>query len=137
WEQQLGDPVRAIEVYRQILEAAPEHEATEAALAGMIERGEEPVLAAEVLEPIYRNAQLWEPLIATYEILIGSAEDPLRQAELLKEVGQIYELRLGNGMMAFAAFGRAMAANAEDEGVLDTLERLAGELEAWEDLVAL
>ncbi|NCQ64639.1 MAG: hypothetical protein GW757_12045, partial [Alphaproteobacteria bacterium] len=61
----------------------------------------------------------------------------LRKSELLKEVGQIYELRLMQPPMAFMAFGRAMAVMPDDEGVLDTLERLASELEGWEELIAL
>jgi len=137
WEKRLYDPVRAIEVYREILEENPAHAETAVALEGMIERGEEQVAAAEVLEPIYREGQQWAELIGIYEILIESSDDLLRKSELLKEVGQIYELRLMQPPMAFMAFGRAMAVMPDDEGVLDTLERLASELEGWEELIAL
>ena len=92
----------------------------------MIERGEEQVAAAQVLEPIYRGGENWEKLIAIYELLSASSDVPERQAELLKEVGQIYEFKLdatsdrdlteeedgldgGNRLKAFDAYGRAFA----------------------------
>ncbi len=138
WEQHLGDPARAIEIYREVLAQAPDFVLTLDALEGMIERGEEKVEAARVLRPIYYDTQQWGRLIELYEILVNSGDDePAQQAEMLKEIGQIQELRQEDSAAAFTAYGRAMRLVPEDEGVLETLERLAGELEGWESLVIL
>jgi tetratricopeptide (TPR) repeat protein len=137
WEQYLREPTKAVEVYRSILADDPAHAPTAQALEGMINRGEEQVSAAEVLKPIYQTAGKWSQLVALYEILVAAGEDPAAQAALLVEIGQIQELRLEDPSASFGAYGRALALTPEDQGVCETLERLAGELQQWEALVEL
>src|SRR5262249_45854771 len=56
WERELKDLSRAVEAYREALHLDPSHDATIAALDGILHREGEPVLAAQVLEPIYADA---------------------------------------------------------------------------------
>ena len=52
WREKLNNPPRATEAYKRVLEMDPTHAPTLAAIEGMMQRGEEPIAAAEVLQPI-------------------------------------------------------------------------------------
>lgn len=137
YEHHLQDPMQAVEVYQGILENDPEYGPAAEALEGMIERGEAQVAAAEVLQPIYRRGERWEALSSLYSILVEASLDPINKLGYLKEQAQIQEYRLASPQGAFVAYGEALALAPEDEGVLETLERLASELDSWESLVSL
>jgi tetratricopeptide (TPR) repeat protein len=138
YEQHLGDSLRAVEVYREVLSEAPDFDATVEALEGMVERREEQTAAADVLMPIYRDAGQWQKLIDLYEVLVESQEGDIHgQAGLLKKIGEVCELRLEDPLAAFSAFGRALGLTPDDVELLDKLESLASELECWEALVGL
>src|SRR5699024_7218640 len=55
WHRRLGDPMRAVDIYREVLESEATHEPTLAALESMLDDEVEPVAAAEVLENVYRG----------------------------------------------------------------------------------
>ncbi len=135
WETELGDVLRAIEVYREVLDEAPDHEATTEALEGLITRGEFEVEAAEVLQPIYADADEWEKLVHVYKLLIDASHDPERKLELYGEVARIYEENLDNLQDAFETHVEALGVDAARQEVLEHLERLAAELGAWEVLI--
>lgn len=135
WETELGDVLEAVEVYREILEEEPEHEPTREALAGLIERGEAEVEAAEVLHPIYEEAGEWEKLVHVERLLIESSHDPDRKLELYREIGDIYEHRLERPAAAFDNYLEALEVAPGRESLLDTAERLAAELGAWDVLI--
>ncbi len=135
WETRLGDVLQAVEVYREILDEEPEHESTREALAGMVERGEAEIEAAEVLEPIYEAAGEWEKLVDVQKLLIEASHDPDRQLELYREVGDIYEQQLDDPGAAFEAYLEALAVEPGRGELLETVERLAAELEAWDRVI--
>ncbi len=93
WRQELKDPARAAEAYRQVLAMEPGHEPTLRALEGMMV-GEEPLLAAQVLEPVYETAGEWDRVAAVYEVMVQSSDDPVRRIELLTKIAAIHERRL-------------------------------------------
>src|SRR5690606_6558374 len=51
YQQKLGDLDRAIQAYREVISAAPEHADTLAALEGLFESGAGQLAVAEILEP--------------------------------------------------------------------------------------
>ncbi|MFW5968521.1 MAG: tetratricopeptide repeat protein, partial [Persicimonas sp.] len=104
WEEQLGDALRAIEVYREVLDEDPTHAATTEALEDLITRGEYEAQAAEVLQPIYEEADEWEKLVRIYGLLIEASADPERKLEIYTEVAGICEERLDDPHRAFETY---------------------------------
>ena len=47
----------------------PSYDPTLRAIEGMMQRGEEPIAAAEVLQPIYESAGDWDKVAGTYEVM--------------------------------------------------------------------
>ena len=137
WEAELHEVVKAIETYSDVLTHEPEHAPTTAALEGLIERGEQQVLAAEVLVPIYRDSQQWEKLIHIYRLLIGATEDVDGRLDLYTEIGTIFEHRLDDPASAFETYAQALEVLPGRVETLNTLERLASMLDGWEVLVEI
>ncbi len=135
WETHLFDPIKAIETYQEVLVQDPFHAETTTSLEGMISRGENEAMAAEVLEPIYRDAGEWEKLIHVYRLLNEASEDVERKLELHHEIGGIYEHRLSDSVSAFETFAEALKVDPIREDILDKLEELASQLDLWEPLV--
>lgn len=135
WERRLGDPLRAVEIYREILATKPDHEPSLNALESMISEGREVVAAADVLEPVYQAAFDVPKLVAVLEVQIEHEEDSVRRVELLHRVAELYETQLDQLGKAFDAFARALPCDNTDELTLNALERLAEPLSQW-NLVA-
>jgi tetratricopeptide (TPR) repeat protein len=137
WERELKDFGRAIEAYREVLALDGGHEPTLAALDGLVHGEQEPVLAAQVLEPIYETAGEWERLIDVLDVMVRHAEDPVRKVELLHRIADYYERCLEDSPSAFRAYGAALKEDAQNELTLGHLERLADATRAWAELAAL
>ena len=137
WEKELKDLTRAIEAYREAMALDPTHEPTISALGGLLHAEGEPVLAAQVLEPIYADAGEFEKLIDVYEVMTANADDAARRVELLHKIAQLHETRLEHYDAAFEAYGRALRADPAHELTLGNLERLADATRAWESLARL
>src|SRR4029079_9157558 len=122
-QEKLNQPERALKAYERILATDPPNRA-----------------AALALLPLYRNAQKWPRLLATYEVLVGpgAAGDALAdKLELYAEARKICEQRLGSKALAFQWCARAFEAAPKNEAVRSDLERLAGEADEWGNLAAL
>ncbi|PIE17900.1 MAG: hypothetical protein CSA65_07020 [Proteobacteria bacterium] len=137
WENELGDLTRAVETYRDVLITDPTYQPTLAALDAIVHGEEEPVIAAQVLEPVYEQSLEWAKLVELLEVMNRHLDDPFRKLELLHRIAELYELRLEDSPRAFEAFGRALAEDSADERSLANLERLAGEISGWETLAQL
>ncbi len=136
WREKLNDPTRAVESYRRVLEMDPTHEPTMRAIEGMMQRGEEPIAAAEVLQPIYESAGDWDKVAITYEVMIASTQDSVRRVELLGVVAGIYERRLSNFDASFDAYCRAMRVDPANPEVIAHLDRMAEASGRWSELAA-
>lgn len=136
-EQHLGDGLRAVDVYRDVLEEDPAHEATTQALAGMVERGEFEVDAAQVLQPIYERAEAWDELVYVMRLLLGSTQDQERQIEILREIASIHEGCRDDKGSAFQTLGEALAVDPSREDIIAQLWRLSDELLAWDPFIDL
>ncbi|MCS6797689.1 MAG: tetratricopeptide repeat protein [Myxococcota bacterium] len=137
WHRHLGEPTRAIDIYRDILEVVPDHAPSLDALEALVSEGREPVAAAAVLEPVYRQLGEWAKLAAVLEVQIAHEPDPGRAVELLHQVAELYEFHLDQPRRAFDAFGRALALDDDNEHTLGSLERLAEGLDAWNEVARL
>ena len=105
WEKELKDLGRAVEAYRDVLKLDGTHEPTLVALDGLVHGDQEPVLAAQVLEPIFEAGGEWERLIDVLDVMVRHTDDPIRRVELLHRIADYYERRLESPMDAFKAYG--------------------------------
>jgi len=137
WHHRLEDPMRAVDIYRDILDVAPDHQPTLDALESMIQTGIEPVAAAGVLEPVYRATGDAARLVAVLEVQITHEEDPLRQVELLHQVAELQELHLDDSAAAFQAFARALPLDNRHDHTLASLERLGEVTQQWPQVTQL
>jgi golgin subfamily B member 1 len=124
-QEKLKQPERALKAYERILATDPRNR--KAALA---------------LVPLYRTAQKWPRLLATYEVLLGPASPGdgvglAERLELFAEARRISEQRLGSKALAFQWCARAFESAAKNAEVRADLERLAGEADEWGALAAL
>ncbi|MBN1769903.1 MAG: tetratricopeptide repeat protein [Deltaproteobacteria bacterium] len=139
WEQRLDNVPRAIELYRGVLDANPEHQPAIGALEALMTAGKEALSAAAVLGPLYEQAGEWRKLIATYEVEIAQSDDAFGKVELLHKVAELYERpdRLNEPENAFSAYAKAFRIDPLNELSLESLERIASMLELWAKLSAL
>ncbi len=136
WREQLGDLTRAAESYRLVLGIDPMHEQTLAALEDMMQGGQEPILAARVLEPIYESASDWDKVVRVYEVMVAHTTDPQSKLELLWQIASIQERRLGNFDEAFDAYARALAVDPTNVDSIAHLDRLAQITSRWADMAS-
>ncbi len=124
-QEKLNQPERALKAYERIL--ATDTRNRKAALA---------------LVPLYRAAQKWPRLLATYEVLLGPAASSegvgmAERLELHAEARRISEQRLGSKALAFQWCARAFETAPKNADIHADLERLAGEADEWGALAAL
>lgn len=134
YQHQLFDLVEAIEVYRRVLVDAPDHAETIEALEGMFAERTEEQLAAEILEPIYRRRTDWARLVDVLEVRLLEQEDDATREASLTQIARLNEEKLSRNAEALEAYQRLFDQNPTVPGVWDQMERLAAELEAWEQV---
>jgi len=137
WRHKLQDLARATESYRQVLEMDPTHQQTIEALESMMRGNSEPVLAAQVLRPIYESGGDWQSVVSVDEVMVANTEDPPRKLELLASIADIQERRLANHEAAFEAYGRSLEVEPTHAEAVAHLDRLAEVTGNWERLAGL
>ncbi|HEY0707486.1 MAG TPA: tetratricopeptide repeat protein, partial [Polyangia bacterium] len=136
WREKLKDPTRAAESYRQVLAMEPGHEPTLAALEAMM-LGDDPLLAAQVLEPVYSTAGDWDRVVAVYEVMAKHTDDQPRRIELLTQIADIHERRRVDVERAFDAYTRAYRLDPTNVEVIGHLDHLADAAVKWPELAAV
>ncbi len=124
----------AIEIYREVLDRDPTVPAALEALERLIQREDQQLAIAGVLEPIYRDSSQYEKLIQVHEIQAAHAESPDMQVELLHQIAELYEVALEDYGNAFYSYARALAADPADLNTQEQLERIARATGAFEQL---
>jgi golgin subfamily B member 1 len=139
-EQHLGDPVGAIEAYRDILDLMPSHERARAALEAYLTSSDLKLKlnVAGILEPVYEQLSEWAPLVGVHEIQYAAETDSLRKTSLLLRIGELQRTKLLDGEKAFDAYARAFRGDPSTEAAKEQLEALAPLVEdGWGRLVKL
>ncbi|MGA7124127.1 MAG: tetratricopeptide repeat protein, partial [Polyangiaceae bacterium] len=137
YEKHLDDVPRAVELYREILNAQPDHEPTLRALEGLKDVADDALSAAAVLEPIYEAAGDWSKLIRVLEVQVRRANDPFRKVELLHRIAALQETALRDLPAAFHTYARALPLDSGNEQTLGNIERLAMAVNRWQEVAAL
>ncbi len=134
-QNQLSDISGAIEAYREVLAAAPEHEASLTALEELFAAEIEQIQIGEILEPIYQAGAEWEKLLSVREGQLSKIADGEERVAMLHRMAEEAEERLADGDRAFAIYVRALLEAPLNERTVDELQRLAPNVdEGWENL---
>lgn len=132
-----GERELALELYREVLMLAPEHDGGREALEGFLGDAELGGHAATILEPIYEMQGSYESLVRALEVLVAGEGEPERKLELLTKIGEVCGQSIGDPARAFDAYGRAFSVMPSSEETLVQLEALAVEQKREDDLVGL
>ncbi|HWU88034.1 MAG TPA: hypothetical protein VN253_12195, partial [Kofleriaceae bacterium] len=134
-EDRLGDKKAAVEVYREILQDNPAHQATLIALEEMFHTGHLQVEIGGVLEPLYEAAGEYEKLHAIEEVQLRKLTGADRQA-MFQRLAELAEGKLYDQQKAFHWWCEALVEDPRWDRALEESERLAGQTGAWDDMVA-
>ena len=107
-ELALMDMPKAVEAYRDVLGADPNHLETRASLERMFMGGTLQGEIADVLEPLYRQNQEWEKLAQIYEVQLGRLTVVEERQALLRRLAEIWEQKLVDQIAAFAWWAQAV-----------------------------
>jgi golgin subfamily B member 1 len=133
--RRLNDPYQALDRLRQVIQVNAEHEPTIALLESlMAEGGELKGPAAEILEPGYLARMEWPKLTSVLQARIEMEGNANERKRLLVRLGQIYEDQLEDFDNALEVCGRLFREDRRDQGVWETLLRLAKVNERWSRL---
>ncbi|MBL8601844.1 MAG: tetratricopeptide repeat protein [Myxococcales bacterium] len=133
-QHRLGDVDGALGVYREILDAQGDHEATVAALDDLFTRDVRRAEISAILEPIYQMGESWDRLVDLKARTLDLITEAPARVERMREIAEISEERLGDAPGAFDWLGRAVRELPLDERSLAEVERLAAVTDAWADL---
>ncbi|MFH0899560.1 MAG: tetratricopeptide repeat protein, partial [Pseudomonadota bacterium] len=134
YEQQLGDPERAIENYEAALGGDSKHAGAVAALERFLEDPALRLGVAGILEPIYIARHDWQNLIRITEIRLDAETEPQSRLSLSKRIARLYEDQLGDLDGAFRWYGKVFREDPRDRANRDQLMRLASILSRWDGL---
>ncbi len=143
----LNDIDGAINAYRDVLAAAPEHENALQALEGLFAAGIKQLEIAEILEPLYRAAGEWEKLVGVHEAqlahtpVVGGSEGapPLADNEerlaAYYRIADLLEEKLMDPVRTLDVYIRALKEFPLDEKSGEEAPRLAATIDGgWETL---
>ncbi len=134
-QDKLNDIPGAIDAYREVLAAAPEHESSLSALEALFEAGIEQIQIGEILEPIYQAAAEWEKLLGVREGQLSKISDPEERTAQYHRMASEAEEQLVDGSRAFEYLVRALKEAPLNEDTIGELNRLAPNVdEGWENL---
>lgn len=131
----LGELDKAIDAYREVMSAAPEHLETLRALEGLFESHTKQSEVSAILEPIYQASGEWEKLMRVHEAQLEHTTEASERAAMYYRVAEDAEERLLDPVMAFGVYARAIVEQPLDERSSEEAERLAALIdEGWERL---
>ncbi|MEB2322623.1 MAG: tetratricopeptide repeat protein, partial [Sorangiineae bacterium] len=135
YQLRLGNIEKAIDAYREVINAAPEHADTLMALESLFEAGTKQPEIAEILEPLYQSSAEWEKLLRVREAQLAHTEDPEQRLAMYHRIAEDAEERLLDSALAFGVHVRAIRERPLDERTGEEIERLAGMIDnGWEQL---
>lgn len=131
----LAEPEAALQAYREVLEVDAKNTTAITAVRALADRPELTLAAVEVLEPIYRSSSRWAELVEALELKLKNIDDPSAVLTELRALASVHEDGRGDRNAAFDTWRRAFGEDSSAGESLAELERLAGALDRWPELV--
>ncbi|MCX5746127.1 MAG: hypothetical protein NT062_26920, partial [Proteobacteria bacterium] len=130
-ETQLHDLETAIDNYSAALSGDPKHPAALAAVERYLLDPDVRMVAAEVLEPIYKRHQQWPDLVRVYEARLEGTSDPQQRVRLTQFVARLFEEQLEDFESASRWYAKVFRESPSDPSIRDQLQRLASVVDNW------
>ena len=134
-QTRLGNLDAAIAAYRDVINAAPEHQATLDALEALFASGAKQLEVGEILEPLYRSMSEWEKLALVYEAQLTHTKGAEDRLGAYYRLAELFEEKLLDPAKTLEVFVRALKEFPLDEKAGEEAPRLAGAVDGgWETL---
>ncbi len=130
----IGDKTAAIDQLEAVVADVPWHQDAIKELEGLTRDADHKARVVEILRPLYERSDDWRLLIRLNEERFGLAQDASEKVAVLRETAKLWETRGNDLKRAFHATRIAFELDPEDGETRGELERIAGQLGAWEDL---
>ena len=131
----LGNLDAAIAAYRDVINAAPEHQATLEALEGLFSSGAKQAEVGEILEPLYRSMSEWEKLATVYEAQLAHTQGQEDRLAAYYRLAELFEEKLLDPTKTLEVYIRALKEFPLDEKAGEEAPRLAAAVDGgWETL---
>jgi tetratricopeptide (TPR) repeat protein/DNA-directed RNA polymerase subunit F len=130
----LDDTSGAIDQLETIVNDVPWNAAAVTELEALLESDEHKARVVDILRPIYERSDDWKKLIKLNRVRLALADSAGEKVAILRENAVLLETRGDDQLGAFEAVRTAFELDAEDGETRRELERLAGELGAFEEL---
>ncbi len=127
----LSDIDGAIEQFREILSAAPEHAPALGALEGLFADGARPLVIGEILEPLYRMSEAHDRLIGVHTVQLSYIADAAERLAMMHKIAEIAEERANDHQAALDWELRALLESPRDDHANAQVDRLAQILDQW------
>jgi tetratricopeptide (TPR) repeat protein len=131
-EREMDDVPSALATHEEVLAIDPRYEPAIQALVRISKLEDYRVQASEILEPLLRREQRWDELAELLAAKAQAAFDPVDKKDELRRLAEVHEQGRGDREAAFEAYRKALGEDPSDEESANDVERLAGELGAWE-----
>ncbi len=131
----LGDVDGALAAYRDVMEEAPEHPETLAALESLFAEGVKQAEVGAILEPLYRSMGDWEKLSLVYEAQLAHTKGDEERIAAYHRLAELSEDKLLDPAKTLLVYIRMLKEYPLDEKVGEEAPRLAGSVDGgWEML---
>jgi tetratricopeptide (TPR) repeat protein len=130
----LDDKKAAVEVYRDILQDNPAHQATLSALEEMFHAGHLQMEIGSVLEPLYEAAGEYDKLHGILEVELQKLTGADRQG-MYQRLAELAETKLYDQPRALHWWNEALIEDPRWDRALEESERLAGSTGSWDEMV--
>jgi len=129
-----GHLSNAVNHYREILAAVPEHREAREALENLFAKDIEVGTISEILEPLYRMQGDWDRLIVVQQAALRVQSDPQERVLTMQRIAEIAEQKGSDSATAFVWLQRSLLEAPDDDYALRAAERLAGRLGSYDQL---
>jgi tetratricopeptide (TPR) repeat protein len=134
-ETKLKNLDAAIAAYRDVISAAPEHEATVEALEALFASGVKQAEVGEILEPMYRAVGEWEKLARVFEAQVAQTKGQEDRLAAYYRLAELFEDKLLDPVKTLDVYIRALKEFPLDEKSGEEGPRLAAVVDGgWEIL---
>ena len=135
YQHRLTDLDQAVEAYREVITAMPDHEFALEALEGLFVGGIKQAEIGEILEPLYTDNAQWEKLAGVHEAQLGHLTEPEDRLAMYYRIAEDYEHNLLDPVRSMEVYVRAIKEFPLDERVGEDIERLASDIDGgWDRL---
>jgi len=131
----LNDLDSAVQAYREVITARPDHGPTLEALEQLFGAGIKQAEIGELLEPLYTDNAEWEKLAGVYEAKLAHQADPTERLAMYYRLAELFENSLLDPVRSMDVYVRAIKEFPLDERVGEEIERLAASIDGgWDRL---